>query len=199
MKTIKLTILILLFSTKSFSIVRTISQSGMSFIPTSLTVNVGDVIRWEWSDGNHTTTSKTIPAGAATWNIQLNASHPVFEYNVTMVGTYNYVCAFHESMGMVGSFTAVNATGVAENTLANEIAIYPNPATTILNIPSEINGEVTISDILGKNIKTVRVNDLFLSNSTFQLNVSDLEEGIYFISLTPSDTRKRKSIKFIKD
>jgi plastocyanin len=201
MKTIRLVsvVLLLMISVKSYSVVHTINVAGMSFTPSTLNVNVGDVIHWVWLNGTHTTSSRTIPIGAASWDSPLTSSQTTFDYTVTVAGTYNYACNIHESMGMVGSFTAIAATGVGENSLPKEFAVYPNPATSILNISAGVIGELVVSDVLGKSIKQINTNELISSNNAFQLNVSDLENGIYIISLIPADNKKRISIKFIKN
>ena len=52
----------------------TIDASNYIFTPdTLLDVYVGDTIRWVWIEGSHTTTSKTIPDGAVSWDSPLKA------------------------------------------------------------------------------------------------------------------------------
>jgi len=72
-------------------------------------VVVGDTIRWEWVEGMHTTTSTVIPTGAASWNSPISSSVQVFEYRVTVPGTYNYKCTPHSSI-QTGSFVATGFT-----------------------------------------------------------------------------------------
>lgn len=86
--------------------IRTINASGTSFNPNTLNVFVGDTIRWVRINNSHTTTSTTIPVGAASWDSPLNASTTTFEYPVTVAGVYNYKCIPHEAFGMTGTFTA---------------------------------------------------------------------------------------------
>ena len=59
--------------------------------------------------------------------------------------------------------------------------VYPNPATTEVKITSEMSGEseVNIFDMTGRRVKNIRVSDV--SNAT--INVSDLNQGIYFINV----------------
>jgi plastocyanin len=90
-----------LFATKY-----TVQVANYYFNPTSLNVLVGDTIKWQWVSGNHTTTSSSIPTGAATWDELINPSNHVYEYKVTVAGTYNYVCTPHIPMGMIASFVA---------------------------------------------------------------------------------------------
>ncbi len=68
-------------------------------------VHIGDIIRFVWEEGPHTTTSTSVPSGAATWNAQLNSSSTIFSYTITHTGTYEYKCNFHS--GMTGSFEVV--------------------------------------------------------------------------------------------
>ena len=75
-----------------------------------------------------------------------------------------------------------------------EISIYPNPATTTLNLSSTgiSDFEVSILDITGKVIKTDR-----MLNQTFTIDVSDLSSGIYMLRLVSHDGAS-KVVKFVK-
>ncbi len=81
----------------------TINAGGTSFSPNLDSARVGDTIKFVWTSGTHTTTSTSVPAGAATWNAPLTSTNTSFNYIVTVVGTYNYQCNFHYTMGMTGS------------------------------------------------------------------------------------------------
>ena len=75
-----------------------------------------------------------------------------------------------------------------------EISIYPNPATTTLNLSSTgiSDFEVSILDITGKVIRTERMLD-----QTFTFDVSDLSSGIYMLRLVSHDGAS-KIVKFVK-
>jgi len=81
----------------------TFSAGGMSFSPNLDTAHVGDTIHFVWSNGSHTTTSVSVPTGAATWSTPLNSSSPSFNYVVTVAGTYNFHCNIHYTFGMTGT------------------------------------------------------------------------------------------------
>jgi len=74
---------------------------------------------------------------------------------------------------------------------------FPNPTSTSLNV--EIEGlleqgeslQLTISDMLGKLILNKRIQ-----NNSTQINVADLESGIYL--LTVGNSRSSQSVKFSK-
>ena len=74
------------------------------------------------------------------------------------------------------------------------VSIYPNPATTTLNLSSTgmSDFELSILDITGKVIKTERMLD-----QTFAFDVSDLASGIYMLRLVSTDGAS-KVVKFVK-
>lgn len=75
-----------------------------------------------------------------------------------------------------------------------EISIYPNPATTTLNLSSTgmSDFELSILDITGKVIKAEKMLD-----QTFTFDVSDLASGIYMLRLVSRDGAS-KIVKFVK-
>ncbi len=91
----------------------TVQVSDQGFKPTNFTANVGDVIKFQWTGPleNHTTTSVTIPSGAASWDAFSGPGSPTFLYPVTKPGNYFYKCtphAFFQNgvlVGMVANFT----------------------------------------------------------------------------------------------
>jgi hypothetical protein len=160
-----------------------------------MTVNVGDVVRWTWTDGAHTTTSTTIPAGAATWNSSLGSNNTSFDYTVTVAGTYNYKCTPHEAMGMVGSFTAAGTTGVGVNNTSG-INIFPNPFTDFITISSIENiNSVEIFDLTGGLKAKYNLNDSSTEISK-RIDLSSLHSGVY-ITVINSD-KKKGTYKLVK-
>ena len=119
------------------------------FNPASLNVKVGDTVSWSFTGNmqNHTTTSSTIPSGAASWDQPINTANSTFNYVVTKAGTYNFVCTPHASF-MKGTITATVPTEVA-NIYLNETYIYPNPANNKITIASTVS-QVTVIDMQGR-------------------------------------------------
>lgn len=77
----------------------------------------------------------------------------------------------------------------------NQIMVYPNPASNVLNFASQsLNGfqEITIREITGKEIFK-RTN----SASTGAIDVSSLASGVYFVTLKSDNIVTTK--KFIKE
>lgn len=75
---------------------------------------------------------------------------------------------------------------------SNEFTIYPNPATTILNISNTNNVEI-------KNISVTDINGRVVKNQAgtlTQINVSDLNAGVYFVTIEAAEGKSTQ--KFIK-
>jgi plastocyanin len=197
MKTLKLLLVvsILMIASRANSAVVIINQTGTSFSPSNVSVNVGDVIRWVWSSNVHTTTSITIPNGAASWNGALNSSNPIFEYTISVAGNYTYECTIHS--GMNGSINAASATSVDIKNL-NEFRIFPNPSSSIINLPIDLQGNLYLFDVIGNELKQILPTDLKTNSNSSQLNISGLAIGVYFITYIPDNSRKRVTWKFVK-
>jgi hypothetical protein len=116
---------------------------------------------------------------------QYEPGYYTLHYEVVM-GEYNCLSEFETVIHFI------HRTNVRE--FNYEISIYPNPATTALNLSSteEMDFTVSITDIAGKTIREERV--LSIQHS---LDVSGLSPGIYLLRMqTPSGANK--SVKFVK-
>ena len=96
----------------SMATVHVVTVSNFQFSPSTMSVFVGDTVRYTWVNGSHTTTCNptlnsgtSLPAGASTWSSSMNSSVTSFDYAVVVAGTYNYVCLPH-APNMAGSFVA---------------------------------------------------------------------------------------------
>lgn len=77
--------------------------------------------------------------------------------------------------------------GISENPILQEIRIYPNPATKVLNIETSYDIEVKISNVLGKTV---------LSSKEKQININNLPQGVYVVKIeTDKGTITKKVIK----
>ncbi|MCF6171827.1 MAG: T9SS type A sorting domain-containing protein [Bacteroidales bacterium] len=70
-------------------------------------------------------------------------------------------------------------SSVVENSLANQVSIFPNPATDVVNLSLPEGAELQLVDLLGKVLlgrKSVAAKE--------KLNISRFEKGIYFVRVT---------------
>ena len=85
----------------------------------------------------------------------------------------------------------VNEVVLANNdTILNDVIMYPNPASSILNIENAENSSIDVYDLLGRVI--LSKNNISLNQ---QLNVSSLTSGTYLIKITNGN--QVKTDKFI--
>mgnify|MGYP002622500651 FL=1 len=66
------------------------------------------------------------------------------------------------------------------------LSLYPNPAKSVLSINAEMTGktEVKVIDLSGRTVKHFVANNL----NAMRLNVSDLQSGVYFVSVSNEAT-----------
>lgn len=153
-----------------------ITQSGNSFNPQTLTVNVGDIVRWVWTGGSHTTTSTSVPGGAAPWNSVLNNGTQQFEYTVTVAGDYNYECTPHAAMGMNGSFNAVELPPACA--INPEITQVDNVVTVSINGTGATNPLFGISWGDGTNASNLPTDThTYTESGTYEICVTYIDQA----------------------
>lgn len=202
-------ILLFLFFTSvntSFCTIRTITVSNYSFTPRNSTANVGDTVLWVWSSGSHTTTSSTIPAGAASWNSPMDATTTNFMYKITVAGSYSYICLPHYGeFNMGGTISVVTgilniSAGIPDAFLLHQN--YPNPFNPVTRIKYEIpvsaNVSLKIINSLGKNIAVLIDQFQPAGNYSVTFNAAELSSGIYFCKLESGEFIEIKRMLLLK-
>jgi hypothetical protein len=96
-------------------------------------------------------------------------------------------------MFMVDDFKVTSSNLKVDEFFSNKFSTYPNPATnsvTVANNDNILLTNIVITDINGRNVKEVKVNNV----SETEINISDLTSGIYFMNI---DTDNGKAVKKI--
>lgn len=106
MKKILLFSLIFAINLPVSATVHKIRVSNFQFSPKRVNAVAGDTILFVYKIGFHTTTSTTIPVGAAPWDSPMDVNTTRFSYVVNIPGTYNYICLPHaaEMQGVIRVF-----------------------------------------------------------------------------------------------
>ncbi|MBG9374802.1 T9SS type A sorting domain-containing protein [Panacibacter sp. DH6] len=104
----------------AFATIIKVNVSDFQFQPKTVNAKVMDTIQFVWKNGNHTTTSVTIPAGAVAWDRIMDSAHKSFRYVLRVAGTYKYKCTPHGVIGMNGTIrvTAALSAGLSDITLS---------------------------------------------------------------------------------
>jgi len=176
-----------------------IAVSNFKFTPNSLTgVKIGDHIEFDWSSGDHTATSVSVPATATTFDFPMTSSNTVGTYTVQVAGTYNYQCSIHGA-GMAGSFVVDAATSISTVKI-NEMSIEPNPAHDFVNLKfGDLQAgtvKLVIYDMLGKMILSKDIEHTS-TDEIHSLDVSNLSSGIYLVYIN-TGTSTSKAHRLVK-
>lgn len=77
-----------------------------------------------------------------------------------------------------------------EENAANAVSMYPNPASTVLNVSAENFDNVQIINFLGQVVYSANITE-----NNFQINVSNLSNGVYFLRLNGENVVTKKFVK----
>jgi PKD repeat protein len=96
------------------------------------------------------------------------------------------------------NYINVLTTSMNEISLNNfNLALYPNPAKNNIFVESSVdnnNSVIELFNILGKKFHTIDFDKI--SNNKLEINISNLNKGIYFIKFT-TENNVSKTEKFI--
>ncbi|WP_309641061.1 T9SS-dependent choice-of-anchor J family protein [Flavobacterium sp.] len=123
------------------------------------------------------------------------------EYTYNLAASYNglpvYIgikCTSPDMFGFAIDDFSVSAVALAtENFVTSNFAVYPNPASSVVNINAKNNSivinTIQLTDINGRIVKQVK-------GMTNQINISELNAGVYFLKIsTDQGTGITKIIK----
>jgi hypothetical protein len=136
---------------------------------------------WDFGDGTNSTDMNPVHLYTATGM-----------YNVCLTATGE--CDENTTCQMVRAW---NGVGINENNGANNISIYPNPASNLLTIEADgVNGNVMsveISNISGQIVMNSQLND-FNGYAKEQLDISELTKGVYFVKIYTNEVTTTKRL-----
>lgn len=169
-----------------YAMTHIVTVQNFDFIPNALQVMVGDTIIFQHAGGNHTTTSVSVPSGAAAWDSPISAANPTFAYVVPTAGPYAYVCTPH-APDMAGGFVASAPVSVA-NVNSSELeysAGVNSDRQAFVRIDNPVNSDVQIQimDITGKSVANVYSGPLGTGETVLKADMSAFNTGIYFVRM----------------
>ena len=119
--------------------------------------------------------------------------------NFSLKSDQNSFTIFNDSLQSSNRITYsqyCNGTGIVSQNKVDEINIYPNPVTEILNInvPLEFtDGELVLLNMFGQELQKK-----IISNKLTEINLSNFESGSYFIFIKKQAVvKKYKIIKVV--
>jgi len=126
-----------------------------------------------------------------TWTMEWTA--PVGAGDITFYAAFNAGNGANGNQGdqIFTSQTTVTETGVGlgEELLASKLSVYPNPATTFVNLDLPRGSELRVVDMLGHQVFYNQS-----TNSKEQIDLTNLEQGIYFLQVIHKGNTATKQV-----
>ena len=179
-----------------------ITVQNFSFSPASLTINVGDIVRWSNISGTH-----NVLANDASFTSGTPLPAPwVYSHTFTVAGNNPYYCEPHLSMGMTGTIIVQNLVGVGEEEfLADQFELkqnYPNPFNPSTKIkfvvPYSAFVSLKVYGVIGNEVATL-VNELkSAGNYDVEFSADNLPSGIYIYQLVTGGFIQSKKMTLLK-
>lgn len=208
-KTTGFLLLILAATTTSFSTTHTITNSGFTFSPDTITINKGDTVNFVLGSIH-----SAREVSQATWQANGTTSNGGFDLPLgggtvvlTQAGIHYYVCVPHASIGMKGTITVNSANDVKtiRGTIPDNFILmqnYPNPfnpTTTIsFDIPLRSFVSLKVFDMLGREVSTIISGELGAGTYTWQWDAANMPSGIYFYRLQAGTYGQTKKFILLK-
>lgn len=170
--------------------------SSFQFSPAELQIEVGDIVQWTNTGGNHNVngSASDFPNNPVPFGNALSTDNWVYEFTFTQEGVYEYNCVAHPGP-MQGTITVVDPLSVSEYA-ADEIRVYPNPVQDFIQFDGletlDDSPTITIFDVQGKVVKQA----LLLGER--RIDLSEFSSGVYTYQIV-TDRGVAKKGKLIKN
>ena len=175
-----------LFLTLNAQTTFTITNADFTFVPQTTNVNVGDIIHFNvgsfhpviqvietsWTNG-----------GNAPLNGGFSIPNGIDDVTATTAGIMYFVCNNHFDSGMKGRIIVSGSSDIQGVETKKYFLIYPNPGYDVITL--SISGpiklqEIRIVDLTGRIVQNINKPE---NSEKYQLDVSNLNKGVYFITL----------------
>src|SRR5437660_3438861 len=169
------------FGSMALGATTNVAASGFTFVPSSVTINVGDSVKWSGLEpGFHNVQTDTDPFCGPPSGTLTTCTH-----TFNQPGTYNYYCFTHKP-GMAGTVIVQAVSGTPPSVTVT------NPANgTVFAAPADVTIQASASDTDG-NVTTVQ----FFANSSpvgadtaapYSIVASNLAAGSYALRAVAAD------------
>lgn len=134
---------------------------------------------------------------AMVYNQKGNAKFLTSTINVSDINTQDNL---NQYVKEVLDYFEAFSTSVSELTEVGTFAInaYPNPAykktVIIYNLPLKEDVKLTVYDITGKVIQSENLGNKIAGQHSYELNVSDYRNGVYFYQISTSNFKKARRL-----
>ena len=172
----------------------TVELQGSEFVPSSLSINVGDTVHWYNTSGqpHNINGSLWYEDNPEPFGIEVGADW-IYSHIFDLPGTYNYHCDVHLDMGMTGIIHVEDGvSSVGEDVQENDLIrrVYPIPAEdfVVIELQEDVLAnypqlKMSIYDQLGRE----QLNRKLGPNNRLDIEVRNLNSGLYFFQLVDNE------------
>lgn len=126
---------------------------------------------------------------SSVYSVTLNNLTPNINYYITVKGI-NQAGESMYATEIIGRPTAGNSDPggpgpqdrILKSNADNYEPVYPNPANDYLRLSNVIGGSINIFNFEGKLVKSINLEQTQFVENDFQIDISELQSGIYYIS-----------------
>lgn len=188
----------LLAGLSGFSKTWIIKNTGTTYTPSTLTIEIGDTVKFTIGSMHDVVeVSKDIwdvnEASPLAGGFQLPMGGGILLPAKLATGIHYYVCTPHVSLGMKGTIVVLGPLNVPEAQFP-PVSLFPNPVNDQLGVKTSIEligSSYIIFDGTGKQVSTGK-----LENEESNLDLRGLMSGIYFLQ---TNSQKKQTFTFIKN
>ncbi|MBC8172741.1 MAG: fibronectin type III domain-containing protein [Chitinophagales bacterium] len=161
-----------------------ISVQDFTYTPGTVTVSLGDTVRFQWISGNHPTASDD----GSFADIAMDVLHTQFDLVLITAGTYPFHCLFHGTSGgegMAGTIIVESPpacetpTGIsAPNISASSAKISWSPVTGALQYQLQYRPTGTTAWIKKSTASSFKKINMLSASTTYQYRVKTVCDGM---------------------
>lgn len=170
------------------------------YAPDTVTIPVGDIIRWNNVSGTHNVNGGTFlfPDNPEAFGFtpQQGDNDWSFQFTFTFPGTYRYHCDTEgHSATQKGVIIVESGNNVGENEAAHELKLFPSPAVdnVMVDVGPRVISSIEITSIDGRVLTSPTVT----AGRLLQIPVAELVPGNYLLRLTESG-KGTSTLRFTK-
>lgn len=146
------------------------------------------------------TTSQFVPASASEWRHETVALTSALGQGSVLV-RFKGTSAYGNDL-YIDNVNFTITTGIEENEMLNNIAVYPNPmsdfATVTYNIAETNIVKIELVNAIGQVVMKNDLGKINAGQHDFSLNSSELINGLYFLNITVGNSTVTKKVSINK-